>query len=391
MPIWQEDGWLKELKYCWAILPIQVNRPPGDSITMRHLTVLFLATFAATSVAQQSTAPATPRLAPAPLQVANPHYVTFALTQDVNAPADQVWSRVGKYCDISKWAFPTCTLLAGDGGYGSVRSIVNEVLVAKTDHSYTYTQPVRKDAKYNLYHATLEVLPVTAQTSRIVYTFFYDNSMLADDAARDAEIAARKKRFTAFLLNMKRLGESGKLPASAKESTQPPSLTPDQLETPNPRYVAIPMTITVNAAVDAVWARIGKYCDIGEWGFPNCTILSGDGSSLGTIRSIGHEVLVGKTRYSYTYTQPVREGVVYNLYHGTIEAVPLTNKTTRLNYTLVFDNSMLADDVARDKDLENRRTRFTKMLENMKTLSEGGTLPPGALGGGNTPRPVGQR
>ena len=139
------------------------------------------------------------------------------------------------------------------------------------------------------------------------------------------------------------------------------------------------MTIVVNAPADAVWARVGKYCDIGEWGFPNCTILSGDGASLGTVRSIGHEVLVGKTKYSYTYTQPVRDGAVYNLYHGTLEAVPLTAKTTRLNYTLVFDNSMLADDAARTKDLETRRTRFTKMLVNMKTLSEGGTLSPDAL------------
>jgi hypothetical protein len=75
------------------------------------------------------------------------------------------------------------------------------------------------------------------------------------------------------------------------------------------------------------------------------------------------------------------------MYHGTLEAVPLTDKTTRLNYTLMFDNSHLADDAARNKDIDNRRTRFSKMLENMKTLSEGKTLPPGALGGGaGTPR-----
>jgi hypothetical protein len=350
---------------------------------MHRIAVLFLATFAVTSVAQQVSPVPSPRPAPAPLQVPNPHYVTLLLTQDVNAPAGTVWARVGKYCDIGKWAFPDCKLLAGDGGYASVRNIVNEVLVGKTGHSYTYTQPVRKDAKYNLYHGTLEVVPVTAGTSRLLYSFFYDNSMLAGDAARDAEIATRKKRFTAFLRNMKTLGEGGEVPASAKEPTQPPIPPPDQLQTPNPHYVAIPMTITVNAPVDAVWARVGKYCDIGEWGFPGCTILSGDGSSLGTVRSIGHEVLVGKTKYSYTYAQPVREGVAYIMYHGTLEAVPLTPKTTRLNYTLVFDNSNLADDAARNKDLDNRRTRFTKMLENMKTLSEGGTLPPGALGGGH--------
>jgi Polyketide cyclase / dehydrase and lipid transport len=359
---------------------------------MYRIAVLFLTTFAATSVVTQLPPVTSPPPTPAPLQVPSPHYVTLLLTQDVNAPADTVWARVGKYCDIGKWAFPECKLLAGDGGYASVRSIVNEVLVGKTNQSYTYTQPVRKDVKYNLYHGTLEAVPVTAKTSRLIYSFFYDNSMLADDAARDAEIATRKKRFTAFLQNMKTLGEGGKVPASAKENTQPPSPTPDQLQTPNPHYVSIPMTITVHAAVDAVWARVGKYCDIGEWGIPNCTILSGDGNSLGTVRSIGHEVLVGKTRYSYTYAQPVREGITYNMYHGSLEAVPLTDKTTRLNYTLVFDNSNLADDAARDKDIDNRRTRFTKMLENMKILSEGGTLPPGALGGGaSAPRAAGQR
>ena len=354
---------------------------------MRHTAAaLFLASFATAAIAQQA-APA-PRPAPAPLQVPNPHYVTFVLTQDVNAPADKVWARVGKFCDIGEWAFPDCKLIQGDGGYASERTIVNEVLVGKTDLSYTYTQPVRKTGKYNLYHGTIEAVPVTPKTSRLVYTFLFDNSMLADDAARDAEIATRKKRFTAFLVNMKTLAEGGKVPASAKEGQPTNTPTPDQLQTPNPHYVAIPMTLTVNTPVDAVWARIGKYCDIGEWGIPNCTILSGDGSSLGTVRSIGNEVLVAKTKYSYIYTQPVREGVPYILYHGTLEAVPLTPTTTRLNYTLVYDNSNLADDAARQKDLDNRRTRFTKMLDNMKILSEGGTLPPGALGGAPAPRPT---
>lgn len=288
---------------------------------MHQIAVLFLATFSAASVAQQSPAVNSPRPAPAPLQVPTPHYVTLVLTEDINASADTVWARVGKYCDIGKWAFPDCKVLAGDGGYASERNIVNEVLVGKTDHSYTYTQPVRKDTKYNLYHGTLEAVPVTAKTSRLVYSFFYDNSMLADDAARDAEIDTRKKRFTVFLRNMKTLGEGGKVLPSAKEAIQPPSPAPDQLQTQNPHYVAIPMTVTVNAPVDTVWARVGKYCDIGEWGIPNCTILSGDGS-LGTVRSIGHEVLVGKTKYSYTYTQPVREGVAYNMYHGSLEASP---------------------------------------------------------------------
>lgn len=356
---------------------------------MRHLiAAVFLGSFVTAAMAQQAApAPAT-RPAPAPLQVPNPNYVTIELTQDVDAPADTTWARVGKFCDISEWAFPDCKLVQGDGGFASERTIVNEILVGKTEHSYTYAQPVRKEGKYNLYHGTLEVQPVTAKTSRLVYTFFYDNSMLADDAARDAEVGARKKRFTNYLGNMKKIVEGGKV-AESEKSPMPNAPKPEDLQTPDPHYVAVPMNIEVNAPVDAVWARIGKFCDIGEWGFPNCTILSGDGSSLGTIRSIGNEVLVAKTKHSYLYTQPVREGVRYNMYHGTLEAVPLSDKTTRLNYTLVYDNSNLADDEARQKDIDNRRTRFTKMLENMKLLSEGGTLPPGALGGG-APRPVAQ-
>ena len=355
---------------------------------MRNVAIaVMLGSLIATAIAQQPNAATPTRPAPAPLQVPNPHYVTLVLTQDVNASADATWARVGKFCDIGEWAFPDCKLIQGDGGFGSERSIVNEILVAKTEHSYAYAQPVKNNAKYNLYRGTLEVQAVGAKTSKLVYSFIYDNTLLADDAARDNEIAARKKRFTAFLANMKTLAEGGKVPASAKEATAPPAPKPEELQTPEPHYVAVPMSIEVNAPVDAVWARIGKFCDIGEWGIPNCTILSGDGSSLGTVRSIGNEVLVAKTRYSYTYTQPVREGVRYIMYHGTIEAVPLTSKTTRLNYTLVYDNSNLTDDAARQKEMDGRRTRFTKMLENMKVLAEGGTLPPGSLGGG-APRPA---
>ena len=162
----------------------------------------------------------------------------------------------------------------------------------------------------------------------------------------------------------------------AQQATANPQPRPAQspLQVPSPHYVSIPMSIEVNAPVDKVWARIGKYCDIGEWGIPGCTLLSGDGD-FGTVRSIGNEILVGKTKYSYTYTQPVRVGATYNMYHGTLEAVPLSADKTEIHYTLFFDNSMLADDAAREKDIANRRARFTKMLDNMKLLAEGGTLP----------------
>lgn len=190
------------------------------------------------------------------------------------------------------------------------------------------------------------------------------------------------KNAVSLLVTALLLGASAPAQQTAAAPT-PPAQPP--LEIPNPHYVSIPMSIEVNAPVDKVWARIGKYCDIGEWGIPGCKILSGIDGEFGAVRSIGNEVLVGKTKYSYTYTQPVRIGRPYNLYHGTLEARAKTPNTTTIYYTLVFDNSMLADDAAREKDIQSRRTRFTKMLQNMKILAEGGTLPPGAVPGPAAP------
>ena len=155
-----------------------------------------------------------------------------------------------------------------------------------------------------------------------------------------------------------------------------PRPAPAPLAIPNPHYVSIEMEINVDRPAPEVWKRVGKYCDIGEWLQVPCTILSGTDGEVGVVRSIGNEVMVGKTELSYTYTQPVRQGQPYNLYHGTLEARPVTAATSKLVYTLVFDNSMLADDAARDADIAARRARFMNALSNMKILAEGGALPP---------------
>ena len=62
--------------------------------------------------------------------------------------------------------------------------MAGEILVAKTELAYSYTQTVKEGRAYNLYHGTLEARPVTATTSKLVYTLLFDNSMLADDATR---------------------------------------------------------------------------------------------------------------------------------------------------------------------------------------------------------------
>jgi len=161
--------------------------------------------------------------------------------------------------------------------------------------------------------------------------------------------------------------------AAAQQPTPPP------LAVPNPNYVSIPMEITVNKPVADVWKRVGKYCDISEWLMipAGCQITSGKDGEIGAVRSVANEILVGKTEYSYTYTQPVREGRPYNLYHGTLEARALSPTTTKIIYTLVYDNSLVqGDEAAKQAEIERRRTVFTRALTNMKTLAEGGTLQP---------------
>jgi hypothetical protein len=150
----------------------------------------------------------------------------------------------------------------------------------------------------------------------------------------------------------------------------------------SPTYISIPMEIAVGKPAAEVWKRVGKFCDIAEWLriASGCTIAPGKDGEFGAVRSVAGEVLVAKTELSYTYTQTPafqgRGGRPYNLYHGTLEARPVTATTSKLVYTLFFDNSMLADDAARERDRAQKTTQFTTALENMKILAEGGTLPP---------------
>ncbi len=176
--------------------------------------------------------------------------------------------------------------------------------------------------------------------------------------------------------------------ASAQAPQQGASGATGSVVVAHPTYTSILMEVEVNRPAAEVWKRVGKYCDIGEWLQTSCTIVSGKDGEIGTVRSIGGEILVGKTELSYTYTQPPREGRPYNLYHGTLEARPLTATTSKLVYTLMFDNSMLADDAAREKDRASRNTRFSQALQNMKILAEGGTLPPAPARGGAVAAPT---
>lgn len=152
--------------------------------------------------------------APAAPAWAEPDYVRIQMEIDVARSATDTWARVGDYCDIVEW-FPnlSCRIISGDGGVGTVRAFnpegtAVEILTAKTDLSYGYAQPLRPDRPYNLYHGFLEARPTGGATTKLIYTLMYDVSMLADQAARDADVARRRAAFEAALLKMKAIAEA---------------------------------------------------------------------------------------------------------------------------------------------------------------------------------------
>lgn len=145
-----------------------------------------------------------------------PEYVSIPMEITVNKPAADVWAKVGGWCDISKWITPTggvpCEVTSSHSDVGSVRVIagrVTEIMTAKTEFGYGYTQPAVEGKWYNTYHGFVEVRPVSATTSKIVYTLMLDVADKADQAAKDADVAGRKKQFEGALGNMKKLAEAG--------------------------------------------------------------------------------------------------------------------------------------------------------------------------------------
>jgi hypothetical protein len=137
-------------------------------------------------------------------------YAVVTLHTDVDQPLDVVWQKVGGYCDIAAWLKVSCDLTSGTGDVGTVRHLtirgnaVDEVLVAKTAHSYTYTQPNTTI----LYHGTLEVVANGKGHSRILYTLIWDQSSDGSDDAKAKDRDGRTKAFTNALANMKAIAEA---------------------------------------------------------------------------------------------------------------------------------------------------------------------------------------
>jgi len=137
-------------------------------------------------------------------------YAVINLHIDVDKPVDVVWKKIGGYCDIAAWLKVTCDLTSGTGEVGTMRHLtirnngVDEIMVAKTAHSYTYTQPTTTI----LYHGTLEVVPNGKDHSTILYNLIWDQGPDGADDAKAKDRDGRTKAFTNALANMKSIAEA---------------------------------------------------------------------------------------------------------------------------------------------------------------------------------------
>jgi len=138
-----------------------------------------------------------------------------------------------------------------------------------------------------------------------------------------------------------------------------------------PIYYRLELDIEIDRPAADVWARVGGYCDISEWAGLDCEITQGDGG-IGTVRVLRGTVvepMVAKTELAYGYTQPVVEGQYYTLYHGFMEARPVTESTSKLIYTMMWDVSQSSEEET-NTTIERRREFFGAALAKIKEIAE---------------------
>jgi len=92
--------------------------------------------------------------------------------EDVALSADKIWSVIGDFAGIRKWAVLVKSETVQDTPAGKVRSlvmpddrVVKELLAASSQYAYTYTMLERPEMAD--YRSTVAVIPLDASHSRI--------------------------------------------------------------------------------------------------------------------------------------------------------------------------------------------------------------------------------
>ena len=138
--------------------------------------------------------------------------------EDVALPADKIWSVIGDFAGIRKWAVLVKSETVEETPNGKVRSlvmpddrVVKEKLGAHSQYSYTYTMLERP--KMADYRSTVAVIPLDDNNSRIELIV----SLSAVGDTTEEQIAERyTKNLRGNLRAMKKaLGLSTERPAAA--------------------------------------------------------------------------------------------------------------------------------------------------------------------------------
>ena len=115
--------------------------------------------------------------------------------EDVPLPADKVWSVIGDFGGIRKWAVLVQGETVENTPAGKVRTlqmpenrVVKELLACESQYSYTYTMVDRPEMKD--YRSTVAVVPLDAGNSRIELIVH----MSPSEGQTDEDITARYTR-----------------------------------------------------------------------------------------------------------------------------------------------------------------------------------------------------
>lgn len=133
-------------------------------------------------------------------------------------------------------------------------------------------------------------------------------------------------------------------------------------------YVSIVQETTINVPAETAWAKVKTYCDIGKWLNTTCEITAGKDGEPGALRKIAgrvEEVIVAVTPMSYTYAD-INPAI---LYHGTVEIRPVDKKSSKLIYSLFYDQTSIAE-AQRAANKTGRATRFAQVMATMKAAAE---------------------
>jgi hypothetical protein len=133
-------------------------------------------------------------------------------------------------------------------------------------------------------------------------------------------------------------------------------------------YVSIVQETPINVPAETAWAKVKGYCDIGAWLKTTCEITSGKDGELGAVRKIANrieEVIVAVTPMSYTYADVDTK----ILYHGTVEIRPVSKTSSKLVYSLFFDQTSVPAE-QREANKTRRQQMFAGIMATMKGMAE---------------------